>query len=54
MSLLGVIALNVLFLLAGSGILWAVRGWATDWPRSQEISLGPEANLFDGPAVGGV
>ena len=29
MSLLGVIALNVLFLLAGSAILWAVRGWAT-------------------------
>jgi hypothetical protein len=30
MSLIGVFALNLLFLLAGSGILWGVRGW-TSW-----------------------
>jgi hypothetical protein len=29
MSLLGVIALNLLFLVAGSGILWGIRGWST-------------------------
>lgn len=29
MSVLGVLVLNLLFLLAGSGILWGVRGWAT-------------------------
>jgi len=29
MSLLGLAGLNVLFLVAGSGILWGVRGWST-------------------------
>ena len=29
MSVLGVLVLNLLFLLAGSGILWGVRGWTT-------------------------
>jgi len=29
MSLLGVVALNLLFLVAGSGILWGIRGWST-------------------------
>jgi len=29
MSLLGVLALNLLFLLAGSGVLWGIRGWAS-------------------------
>ena len=30
MSLIGVVGLNLLFLLAGTGILWGVRGW-TSW-----------------------
>ena len=30
LAVLGVLVLNLLFLLAGSGILWGVRGW-TDW-----------------------
>src|SRR5581483_5707619 len=29
-AVLGVLVLNLLFVLAGSGILWGVRGW-TDW-----------------------
>jgi hypothetical protein len=29
MSVLGVLVLNLLFLLAGSGILWGIRGWTT-------------------------
>lgn len=29
MNLLGLAALNLLFLVAGSGILWGARGWAT-------------------------
>lgn len=29
MSVLGVFVLNLLFLIAGSGILWGVRGWTT-------------------------
>ena len=29
MSVLGVLVLNLLFLLAGSGVLWGVRGWTT-------------------------
>lgn len=29
MTVLGVLVLNLLFLLAGSGVLWAVRGWTT-------------------------
>jgi hypothetical protein len=37
MSLLGVLVLNLLFLLAGSGALWAVRGWTT-WREWMELS----------------
>lgn len=29
MSVLGVLVLNLLFLIAGSGILWGIRGWTT-------------------------
>jgi hypothetical protein len=36
MSVLGVVTLNVLFLVAGSGILWAVRGWTT-WREYLEL-----------------
>ncbi|TMK26810.1 MAG: hypothetical protein E6G62_01565 [Actinobacteria bacterium] len=42
MSVLGVLVLNLLFLLAGSGIVWGVRGWTT-W--GEWASLGGIAYL---------
>lgn len=37
MSVLGVLVLNLLFLLAGSGILWGARGWET-WREYAKFS----------------
>ncbi len=37
MHLVGVLALNLLFLLAGGGILWGVRGWET-WRDAAALS----------------
>jgi len=49
MNLLGILVLNLLFLLSGSGILWGIRGWRT-W--NEYWALGGVAYVLGLCAVG--